>query len=369
MIAKNRIAVNRLTALGALLAAASIVSAPAQAEEELFPRIEGEIPIEIQNDYTFDADNKAEELNDTYATIEPAISIRFTELFSLEAGLVLEPVLDPDPNDDRFFEDEGLFVETLFLQFATDDFSIFAGKFNPTFGVAWDIAPGLYGTDLAEDYELTERVGLGGSVTLGNEQTGSHTLTANTFFADTSFLAESVITKRPRNSKASGGPSNTEDLSSFSVTLDGDLAFIGEGIGYHIGAVSQEGGVGNPEDEFGVAVALFGEFAIGDNTSVGPVVEYVHQSDAGAIAEDRDYLTLGLGVTHGPWNFAVSDTIRTIDPAGGGDSDDNQIQVSGGYAFENGLTFDVGYKHLEAGGSDANTLGALLTYTIPFSAP
>ncbi|MEO0962505.1 MAG: porin [Pseudomonadota bacterium] len=363
------IAMNRLTALGALLAAASVASAPALAEEELFPRIEGEIPIEIQNDYTFDADNKADERNDIYTTIEPAISIRFTENFSFETDLVLEPVLDPDPNDDRFFEDEGLFVQTAYLVYRQDTFEVFAGKINPTFGVAWDIAPGVYGTDLAEDYEITERIGFGGAVTLGGEHAGSHTLTASTFFADTSFLSESIITERPRNRKSSGGVSNTEDFSSFSVTLDGDLAFIGDGIGYHLGVVSQEGGVGNPEDELGVAVALFGEFAVGEDTTVGPVVEYVHQSDAGGADEDRDYITLGFGVTHGPWNFAVSDTIRNIDPAGGGDADDNQIQVSGGYEFENGLTFDVGYKHLEDGGNESNTLGALLTYTIPFSAP
>ena len=361
--------INRLTALGALLAAASVASAPALADEELFPRIEGEIPIEIQNDNTFDSDNRDDELNDLYTTIEPAISIRFTELFSLETGLVLEPVLDPDPRDDRFFEDEGLYVETLFLQFATDDFSIFAGKINPTFGVAWDMAPGVYGTDLAEDYELTERIGFGGSVTLGSEEAGSHTLTANTFFADTSFLSESIITERPRNRKSSGGVSNTEDLSSFSVTLDGELPFISDTTGYHLGVVSQEGGVGDPEDELGFAVALFSEFALGEETAIAPIVEYVHQSDAGGADEDRDYVTIGAALTHGPWNFSVSDTIRNIDPAGGADSDDNQIQVSGGYAFENGLTFDVGYKHLEDGGNESNTIGALLTYTIPFSAP
>lgn len=363
-------ATRTLTSLGALLAAASFVSAPALADETLFPRIEGEIPIEIQNDYTFDADNKADELNDTYATIEPAISIRFTEQFSFETGLVLEPVLDPDPNDDRFLEDEGLYAETAFLLYRVyENFEIFGGKINPTFGVAWDIAPGVYGTDLAEDYELTERIGFGGSLTLGNEEAGTHTLTANTFFADTSFLSGSIITDRPRTQKSDGGVSNTEDFSSFSVTLDGDLAFIAEDIGYHVGVVSQEGGVGDPEDELGVAVALFGEFAVGEDTAVGPVVEYVHQSNAGGADEDRDYITLGFGVTHGQWNFAVSDTIRNIDPAGGADSDDNQIQVSGGYEFENGLTFDVGYKHLEDGGNESNTIGALLTYTIPFSAP
>ena len=350
------------------LAATTCLTAPALAEDS-FPRIEGEIPIEIQNDYTYDSDDRDAELNDLYTKIEPAVSVRFTEEFSIEAGLVLEPVLDPDPRDDRFFEDEGLFVETLFLQYATDSFSLFGGKINPAFGVAWDIAPGVYGTDLAEDYELTERIGLGGSVTLGNDETGLHTITASTFFADTSFLSESLITERPRNRKSSGGVSNTEDFSSFAVALDGDLGIVVPGLAYHLGFESQEGGTGNPEDEFGIAAALYGEFEIGEDTVLGPVVEYVHQSDAGGIAEDRDYITLGAALVHGPWNIAVSDTIRTIDPAGAGDVDDNQFQVSGGYAFDNGLALDIGYKHTEESNSDSNTVGALLSYTLPFSAP
>lgn len=353
----------------ALLATTCLAAAPALAEGDLFPRIEGEIPIEIQNDNTFDADDRAAELNDLYTTIEPAISVRFTEQLSIEAGLVFEPIRDPDPRDDRFFEDEGLFVETLFLQYATDDFSIYGGKFNPAFGVAWDIAPGLYGTDLAEDYELTERVGFGGSVNFGNESLGNHTLSASTFFADTSFLAESLISERPRNRKSSGGVSNTEDFSSFAVALDGELDVIAKYMKYHLAIARQEGGVGSTEDQTDVAVALYGDFEIAADTTFGPVVEYVHQSDAGGIREDRDYITLGAALVHGPWNFSVSDTIRNIDPAGGADVDDNQFQVSGGYEFENGLTFDVGYKHLEDGGQDANTIGALLTYTIPFSAP
>lgn len=357
------------TSTAALLAVACLAATPSLADDATFPRIEGELPIEIQNDYTYEADDPAAELNDTYTTIEPAISFRITEELSIETGLVLEPVKDPSPGDDRFFENEGLYVETLFLQYATDDFSLFAGKINPAFGIAWDITPGVYGTDFAEDYELTERVGFGGSISLGNEQMGTHTLTAATFFADTSFLSESIITKRTRNRKSAGGVSNTEDFSSFSVALDGDLGVITDGLGYHVAVESQEGGVGTPEDEFGFAVALFGDFAITDDTRIAPMVEYVTQSDAGGIAEDRDYITLGAALLHGPWNFSVSDTIRNIDPAAGADSDDNQFQVSGGYEFENGLTFDVGYKFTDAGNQDANTLGALLTYTIPFSAP
>ena len=54
-------------------------------------------------------------------------------------------------------------------QFDTEHFSLFAGKFNPAFGLGFDLAPGIYGEDHPEDYELTERIGFGGSVTFADE--------------------------------------------------------------------------------------------------------------------------------------------------------------------------------------------------------
>ena len=107
---------------------------------------------EIQNDGTFDSDDDDNELNDLFATIEPFVALNITPELSIESGLVLEPIKDPGPGDSRAFEDHGLYAETLGIVFATDEFSVHGGKFNPTFGVAWDLAPGIYGVDFAEDY-------------------------------------------------------------------------------------------------------------------------------------------------------------------------------------------------------------------------
>lgn len=44
------------------------------------------------------------------------------------------------------------------------------GKLNPGFGIAWDKAPGIYGTDLAEDYEISERISVFGTRQVGASQ-------------------------------------------------------------------------------------------------------------------------------------------------------------------------------------------------------
>ena len=54
------------------LAATTCLTAPALAEDS-FPHIEGEIPIEIQNDYTYDSDDRDAELNDLYRAVSSVV--------------------------------------------------------------------------------------------------------------------------------------------------------------------------------------------------------------------------------------------------------------------------------------------------------
>jgi hypothetical protein len=355
-----------------MLCAAGLAAGPAYAQDgAAYPRLDAEIGIEIQDDYVADSDDSDAELNDLYTTTEPYFSFKATRQLSLEAGFVLEPVQDPDPGDDRVFEDHGLYAEELYVNYAGDGFDVYAGKFNPSFGTAWDIAPGIYGSDLAEDYEITERIGAGGALVfgeggLGGEGFGTHRLAANTFFADTTFLSESAITDRGELDEADGGVSNTEDFSSFSVTLDGE-GFSAAPIGYHLGVQHQEAGVGDSDHQTGFVAGLNGSFALGEDTAVEPLIEVAAFDGFDGGDEDRTYLTAGATVLHGPWNTAVSYTGRFTDAGGGNDTDDGQIQFSAGYAFANGLTADIGYKYVEEGEVDSHVIGVLLTYSLDFS--
>lgn len=364
-----------LTAVCAFLGAASLVAGPAAAQSDAtYPRVDGEVLIELQDDYTADSDDPDAEINDLFTTTEPYLSFKATRRLSLEAGFVLEPVRDPEPGEDRVFDDHGLYAEQLFLNYAGGGFDLYGGKFNPSFGTAWDIAPGIYGTDLAEDYEITERIGAGGALVfgeggLGGDGFGTHRLAANTFFADTTFMSQSVFADRGELDEADGGISNTEDFSSFSVTLDGE-GFSAAPIGYHLGVQHQEGGVGDSDDRSGIVAGLNGSFAIGEDTAVEPLVEVAAFDGFDGSDQDRTYLTTGATVLHGPWNAALSYTGRFIDTAGpGGDPDDGQIQLSGGYTFANGITADVGYKYVEEDHVDSHVIGVLVTYQFDFSIP
>ena len=182
------------------------------AEESSYPVISGELSIEIEDDWTYRSDDPDAEFNDLYPTVILGTNVAFTETISLNFEATMEPV--EDPTGDRAFQDLGGYLNIATINYDGEVISAYAGKFTPNFGIAWDIAPGIFGTNLNEDYELAEMIGVGGGFHF--EAAGEHTLTASTFFQDTTFLSNSVGNKRGPVRLSDGGPGNTEDFSSFA---------------------------------------------------------------------------------------------------------------------------------------------------------
>ena len=346
--------------------AASAANARAN-DNDTFPNISGEILIEVQNDWTFESEDPDSEINDLFTTTEPFLTLNLIEGLSIRAGMVLEPVLDPGPSDDRFFDDHGLFVETLSITYEHHRFALVGGKFTPNFGIAWDAAPGIYGVDFAEDYELAERIGIGASINLISKSLGTHALSASTFFLDNSVLSRSAFTSRGETDIADGGPSNTGDLSSFVIGLDGG-EFPGlEGLRYHVAFAHQESGVGGSADERGFVIGIEHALELADDIEIAPIVEYAFLDNAGGVAgSDTHYLTAGasLGIDH--WSLNMVYAMRRNVVAGAADVDDHLLEISTGYAFDFGVGFDVGWKMIEEAGVRSHVLGALISYTVAF---
>jgi hypothetical protein len=352
----------RAVAVSALSSGLLIGSAAAFAEEEeSFPNVRGEILCKLENSWTYRSDDGDSELNDLYLTIEPSFSFGLTERISLEAGLVLEPVFDPRPAESRYLTDEGLFAEQLFLQYATGRWGVRAGKINPHFGIAWDAAPGIYGVDFAEDYEITERIGVGGFLRLGNDRAGLHRLTADVFFLDTSFLSRSALNDRGRVKRSDGGPSNTGDLRSFALTLESEEIANLPGFGYHLGFSRQEAGRGG-RDEYDYAAGLVYGFSPREDVEVELLSEYVYQRGAEGERQSRHYHTQSGTLSWKGSNLALSYTLRDLD---GGDRD-HLFQASVGYELAMGLAIDVGWRYVREDGIGNDGLGARISYTAQF---
>lgn len=358
--------------LALLAGGACLLTAFEAKAEELVktPVFSAEAVVELQSEYTADSDDEdADEHNNIFLRAELAPTVRLNENFFIDGVLVLEPVQDFDADEDNFFEETGVFFEEIKLNYENGPWGVFVGKFNPGFGVAWDYGRGIWGEDFAEDYEITERLGLGVSYTFETEGAGTHTLTGSTFFADTTFLSNSVGTKRGRTSKDDGGPSNTEDLSSFVLSLEGETLAGVENLYYKLGYRHQSEGdedVGGDDENGGVATLGY-KVPVSDRLEADLFAEYVNISNFDATPEDRDYLTASVGATLDQhWKATVSYTNRSIEPDSGDDFDDNLLQVSAGYDFGQGTTAELGWRHTDEEETDADIVGFLVRHEFSF---
>ena len=339
----------------------------------VYPRLEGEVSVELGADSTIRSGDPAARISEAYPTVEASLGLFLTEVLSIQSGLVLEPVIDPLPGQDRFFGDIGLYAEEIFAQYEREGVRIFAGKFNPSFGTAWDAAPGVYGVDFAEDYELAEMIGGGGALTIGGNGQPVAIITANIFLADTTVLSESAFTNRGRAMLAAGGPANSGDLDSFSLTLDvAELPAL-PGIGLHLGARRLSAGLGDPSDSLGFVAAINGDHELGGESALTWIAEIAHLQDAEATLDDITYVTLGGGITRGPWNCAASTTFRSRNVAGGADLDDRLVAGSCGYEFESGplggFAIDGGVKFERVAGIESTTIGLRIARAFEFAVP
>ena len=348
-------------------AADPAVQAPAETPAS-YPYIEGTLDLELGHDWVFRSDDPANEIHDLYFTGNLGLKFVLTPIFSINTGLTLEAVEDPLPFEDRFFGDHGLYVDTLNLQADLGNFTFLLGKFGPGFGTAWDNTPGVFGTVFAEDYELAEQLGFGAAYTFDAGDAGKHTLGANIFYADNTFLSDSVFTRRGRNVVGNGGAGNTGRLDNVSVTLDGGEFAALPGFTYHLGYRHLSAGVTETADENGFVAGIAKETELSNGVVLTVTGELAYFTDAGGVVDDNAlYATAGLQLTRGPWHGELAATLRALDIAGIGTQRDHIAQASIGYEFDNGIDISGGYAHVREADVNSHVLGLRLTKSFEFS--
>ncbi|MEM6481646.1 MAG: hypothetical protein AAF681_07355 [Pseudomonadota bacterium] len=306
-----------------------------------------EFSIEVQSDFNFDSDDPDAEINDTFLTIEGALGYAFNNGGSVNTSLVFEPLADP--TGDRFLDlgDHGLYVEELFYaqDIGLGGVELVLGKFNPVFGIAWDAAPGIYGVDFAEDYEITEKLGAGVNFPVGE----SISVQLAAFTADRTILSDSLGESRGQLSLGDGGVSNTSGPESFTASLTGEAGDLSVTTSFQY----QAKGSTDTHDQIGVALGA--TQAINDIELLG---ELVYFSDFDGTANEAYYLTVGASVPIGPVSVSAVYSMRDVETM----PTDNLFTVSGEIELIDGFTASLGYRFGDEGGVDTQTVGLLLAY-------
>lgn len=340
---------------------------PVMADE---PVLSGEVVMELQNEFTADSDDPStDEYNNLFFRTEVAPTLQLNEHFYIDGVAVLEGIQDRDPNESNAFDNEGIFIEEIKLNYQNGPWTAWAGKFNPGFGIAWDFGRGIWGEDFAEDYEITEKLGFGGGYTVEDDNLGTHTFAVNTFFADTTFLSSSVITKRDKLTENDGGTSNTEDFSSFVISLEGENLGGIENLYYKLGYRSQSAGDVNvgADRETGYVITLGHVFPITEDVEIDALAEYADISNFDTGTDDNRYTTLSIITRFAEgWNVTTAYTARDIDVSGGSDMNDHLLQISGGYDFGQGTTAEIGWRNSEENNMDTDIIGGLIRHNFTF---
>jgi hypothetical protein len=281
------------------------------------------------------------------------------------AHATLEESEPPPPGRNSFFARHGVFMEELHLKYADERFSILAGKFEVNFGTAWDVAPGIYGGDFAgDDYQFDERIRFAGTYAVGTGGQGTHTLSASTFFEDTTVFSGAWPNTRGTLVLSDGGPGNTESFANWSVSLDSADAMGVAGLTYHISYIYQKNGVGDTADERGYAIGLSYPIKIGNALVVTPFAEWMRQTGSGGVdGVNLVDLTLALQGQWRNWNADLSRTGRDNGTAG---PNDTLFQVSAGYTFDFGFGIQMAWRLAEVARIQSNAIGTQITYTYNF---
>ena len=325
-----------LAPLGLILPFALTAGAatPASAEDCTGPCIAYALDYEAFGNFMNSGDGW---YSDIYPSLETEVSLQTGEGLALNADVIVEPMTDPVPGENRAFGDIGAYFKTLNVSYETDDYSVLLGQFEPNFGRAWDVAPGLYGSFLAEDYELTDRLGAEASYFF-NAGGFHNQATASVFTLDRSFLSGSLGTSRDLNNLNEGGAGNTNGLSSVALTLTGcqgtdpDTCYDEGTLGYQVGVLFQREGQGDYGNETGVVGSLNKTFKTGEEQDVKLLGEIVYFNNFEGSDSDVLYATASAAYDISDYTLSVTGTQR----AGLNHQDDDETFVDASAVYNLG---------------------------------
>lgn len=302
---------------------------------------EGE--IEIANETVLSADDDASEISDTFAEITASGTYTFGNGVEIFTTLLAESLTDA--TDDRTFENMGVYIEELGVSFGIGEAAtVSVGKLAPAFGTAWDDAAGYFGSTIAEDYELTEQLGVLADVELN----GAGTLSFAVFYADDTNLSRSIGHDRGRTTTADGGAGNTGELDNFTIQWSQETG----STRYHLGVRHLSAGEGDADDEQGFLAGLARSFDGGFDL-YGEVASF---SNAGGSADDAQYATLTGAYTIGRLTLSGGLVHRDLDNAG----DTDLFTLGADYEFGNGFTAGGGVARVDEDGTKSTVLGVNL---------
>lgn len=326
---------------------AAAAATPVAASEEVgeggqkYPRTEAETTLELKDLYTYRSQDPLRRVNDVEPKIELEADALISPVIRFHVKAVAESMLDPPPGKGARPERIGAFIEELWIEVGYEDRHVYAGKFLPLFGSAWDALDDLHGAAFAkEDYKFKEQIGAGAGYRWSTDGGGEHVIDGSVFFQDRTPLKHALFNDRETPSLRDGGPGNTGTPESFALALQGRLQ--PSALDYHLSVVRRAPGRGDEVAEKGVAASLSRVFEFG-SFALRPFVEYVFLGGHdGVRGRTRSILTTAIDGSVNDWRYGLA-YLRRETRASATDQRDTLVEISLGYQFTPDVFVDLGW--------------------------
>ena len=352
-------------------------------EKERGPILSGSVLYEIQADHILSASGQKPKNTNGFIYIEPNFGLYFNKNWAVKtqwriqdnSSLTTRDKDNPERyrtflSKDRGFglATTGLLIEELKLYYENEDMKFSLGKFDPSFGTAHRKSKriGVFASQMAEDYNLREKLGANVTALLEGSQ-----ISFNTFFSDSTDLSRSAIKDRGRESRNNGLASNTGSFSSYSILMEGEDFLTVDNWFYNLGFRSLGADKENRKRENAFVVGSEYLYKIGRETSLIPFVEIVRINNfSGENGRSANYITVAAIGKYANWTTSTSLMVRNIRRPSSSplpkNSYDRQLQFSIGYKFTDNLTLDVSRAVIQENGYSAGIFGAALNYLYKF---
>lgn len=341
---------------------------------------------ELQDERLFlarPAENQASYLS---PILGATLDFRPVDNFSMIGTVTTEAVRDPEPGNDRAFQDIGAYLEELYFEARFDPITFRIGKFSPIFGLATNEAPGFNRAEFSGDYDNEERWAAEAVMSFEASDM-QHQLGASIFTVDRTALSESLFTNRGRLRLSDGGVGNTSGLSSAALTLSGcrgaetDECYADGTYGYWMGLRYQKAGAASqdqldegttPRDELAFLAAATTRFEIADETVLRALSEVAYVDHLAGDPANALIWTGTLELERESMAYSIGYSARQTFIPDAPDEIDHLVDVSALYTFNDDLALlgenwklGAGYTYRStAGGETAHVATLRLSFEL-----
>jgi len=267
----------------------------------------------------------------------------------------------------RFFKDQGMFIEELNISYDNKNYALVAGKFILDYGTAWKWNRGIWTYQIAEqNYKQSEKLGLNGLLRIGDtKKTGEYIFNFAAFTNDRKNLDNSLMSSRISDQKSSSIPGDTRSLKSYAASLNVNFDFgkkfeSAEKLSYHFGylnlAVNSRTNTAISATKFadqkGFVAGINYQYPLLKNFDIDGLLEYQKTRNLGGNSDiSEKFVTANLiGKIYQQWNVTLGYVDRKNQQVAAYGFNQNMTEISAGYDFAKNYFFDkftiqLGYKN------------------------